>query len=347
MQIFISYAREDQAFASRLRVELDAAQRHDKSIRCWSDVEIHAGGLWDDLIRNNICNSNIVILLISSDFMASSYIWDKELPHAIDREASSLCIIVPVIIRPTASFFKSNISKYQALPRNGTPMSEWVNYDQAWENVIKDLLKFSHQVGGVNEENSNKEQIPRWRRFARYFLPIRINIKILISIAASCLLAFFSYREYPKPTQIAVNSDSAGNNFSGPVVVTNEGKVSNNEAKPPKRIIKEYVVFFEFNKNVITPAADVIIRNLVNQFDYTKSSIHVIGHTDTSDSPAYAQKRSLKQAESVKAALVNYGVPAASITVEGRGETQLLVPTGPNVREPSNRRAQILILSEQ
>ncbi|MCW2247521.1 outer membrane protein OmpA-like peptidoglycan-associated protein [Azospirillum fermentarium] len=106
----------------------------------------------------------------------------------------------------------------------------------------------------------------------------------------------------------------------------------------------EYLVFFDWDKADITPVSDKIIGDAAAAAGKIRAvSIHVIGHTDTSGSPAYNQKLSLRRADAVRKGLTAKGVPAKMITVEGKGETQLLVQTGENVREPSNRRAQILI----
>lgn len=105
----------------------------------------------------------------------------------------------------------------------------------------------------------------------------------------------------------------------------------------------EYLVFFDWDKSTITPAADRVVADAATAIGSgAGAQVHVIGHTDTSGSPAYNQRLSVRRAEAVKSALISKGVPVAGITTEGKGETQLLVPTGPNVREPSNRRAQIL-----
>ncbi|KAA0590367.1 hypothetical protein TSH100_00545 [Azospirillum sp. TSH100] len=105
----------------------------------------------------------------------------------------------------------------------------------------------------------------------------------------------------------------------------------------------EYLVFFDWDKSNITPAADRVIGDAVSAIlKNGGAKIHVVGHTDTSGSPAYNQKLSVRRADAVKKALVAKGIQAANITTEGKGESQLLVQTGPNVREPSNRRAQIL-----
>ena len=71
--------------------------------------------------------------------------------------------------------------------------------------------------------------------------------------------------------------------------------------------------------------------------------IGVTGHTDTSGSAAYNMALSLRRAAAVKDALVREGVAAAAIAVTGRGETALLVQTGDNVKEPQNRRVEIVL----
>jgi outer membrane protein OmpA-like peptidoglycan-associated protein len=74
---------------------------------------------------------------------------------------------------------------------------------------------------------------------------------------------------------------------------------------------------------------------------YTK--IEVNGYTDTSGTPQYNQGLSIRRAQAVASELVRDGVPRAAISIQGFGETHLLVPTGPGVREPQNRRVEIII----
>ncbi|MBP2226899.1 OmpA family protein [Azospirillum agricola] len=112
---------------------------------------------------------------------------------------------------------------------------------------------------------------------------------------------------------------------------------------PVAQVQNEYLVFFDWDKSVVTPAADRVIGDAVAAISKSGGArIHVVGHTDSSGSPAYNQRLSIRRADAVKKALVAKGIPAANVTTEGKGEGQLLVQTGPNVREPSNRRAQIL-----
>ncbi|AWU97673.1 hypothetical protein DM194_25600 (plasmid) [Azospirillum ramasamyi] len=106
----------------------------------------------------------------------------------------------------------------------------------------------------------------------------------------------------------------------------------------------EYQVFFDWDKATITQNAESIIAEAAEAARRSRAvHIQVIGHTDTSGSPAYNQRLSVRRAEAVRQALIGLGTPANIISIEGVGENQLLVPTGPNVRDPSNRRAQIII----
>jgi OOP family OmpA-OmpF porin len=103
-----------------------------------------------------------------------------------------------------------------------------------------------------------------------------------------------------------------------------------------------YFVFFDFDKSAITPAAQDILNTVVSDARRTNANrLNVVGHTDTSGSPAYNQALSERRASAVREALVQRGVPSSQIATRGLGESQPLIATGDGVREPSNRRAEI------
>ena len=104
------------------------------------------------------------------------------------------------------------------------------------------------------------------------------------------------------------------------------------------------LVFFDWDKYNLTDRARQIIAEAAQnstRVQYTR--IEVNGYTDTSGSARYNQGLSVRRAEAVAAELVKDGVPRNAISIQGFGETHLLVPTGPNVREPQNRRVEIII----
>jgi len=113
---------------------------------------------------------------------------------------------------------------------------------------------------------------------------------------------------------------------------------------PMVQAARSYLVFFDWDKATLTDRARQIIRQAADnstRVQYTR--IEVNGYTDTSGTPKYNMGLSVRRAEAVKAELIKDGVPANEITTKGFGETNPLVPTGPGVREPQNRRVEIVI----
>ncbi len=115
-------------------------------------------------------------------------------------------------------------------------------------------------------------------------------------------------------------------------------------AAPAPAPARSYLVFFDWDKATLTDRARQIIREAAQASTHvTYTQIRVNGYTDTSGGAAYNQGLSLRRAQNVAAELVRDGVPRAAIAIRGYGETHLLVPTGPGVREPQNRRVEIII----
>ncbi len=105
-----------------------------------------------------------------------------------------------------------------------------------------------------------------------------------------------------------------------------------------------FMVFFDWDRSNLSQQALNTIKQAADAFK-TKGNARITatGHTDTSGPEAYSMALSLRRANAVKDALVREGVPAQAITVIGRGEQGLLVQTGDGVREPQNRRVEIVI----
>jgi outer membrane protein OmpA-like peptidoglycan-associated protein len=115
-------------------------------------------------------------------------------------------------------------------------------------------------------------------------------------------------------------------------------------AAPAPAPAKTYLVFFDWDKYNLTPRAlDIIAQAASDSKTQQTTTIAVNGYTDTSGTAAYNQGLSVRRANAVEAQLVTDGVPASEITAQGFGDTDLLVPTGPGVREPQNRRVQIVL----
>jgi outer membrane protein OmpA-like peptidoglycan-associated protein len=104
-----------------------------------------------------------------------------------------------------------------------------------------------------------------------------------------------------------------------------------------------YLVFFDFNKSDLTPQAVSIVNQAAANAGPAKvTRLTVTGHTDTVGSDAYNMRLSRRRAESVAAQLEQDGIASSEIEIVAKGKRDLLVPTADGVKEPQNRRVQIV-----
>jgi OmpA-OmpF porin, OOP family len=113
-------------------------------------------------------------------------------------------------------------------------------------------------------------------------------------------------------------------------------------APPPPPMVKTFIVFFDFDKSNLTEKAQEVVSEAVKAAK-TQGMVKVMvtGHTDTVGSDTYNQALSERRAQSVKDEMVREGLDGGTIAIEGKSFHDPLVPTGPGVREPQNRRAVI------
>ncbi|PPQ35031.1 OmpA family protein [Rhodopila globiformis] len=115
-------------------------------------------------------------------------------------------------------------------------------------------------------------------------------------------------------------------------------------AAPAPAPARSYLVFFDWDKATLTDRARQIVKEAADNSTHVQvTRIEVNGYTDTSGTAKYNMGLSVRRAQAVANELVRDGVPKDVISIQGFGETHLLVPTGPGVREPQNRRVEIII----
>jgi len=112
---------------------------------------------------------------------------------------------------------------------------------------------------------------------------------------------------------------------------------------PPPPPQTSFIVFFPWDSATVTPEGQQIVQAAAGAFKAgAPVAVQVTGYTDTSGSPGYNQQLSEHRAQNVASALGQQGVPQAALAVSGRGENDLRVPTPPGVREPQNRRVEVI-----
>jgi CheY-like chemotaxis protein len=140
--VFYSYAHEDEALRDELAGHLKILERRGL-IRAWHDRKIVAGADWAAAIDENLDRADLVLLLVSKDFVESEYIFGVELKRAMQRHADRACDVVPIIVRAVNIEPEDRdvfpFMALQCLPTDMKPVTSWPNRDEAWTNVAKGL----------------------------------------------------------------------------------------------------------------------------------------------------------------------------------------------------------------
>jgi len=118
--IFISYSHQDEAWKDRLTKHLRTLEA-EGVLEVWDDRKISAGAIWASEIEEAISRSAVAILLVSADFLTSSFILEKEVPHLIRQRTSGHLRIIPVIVHPCPWQEIKWLSSMQCRPRMAEP----------------------------------------------------------------------------------------------------------------------------------------------------------------------------------------------------------------------------------
>ena len=141
-KLFISYSSKNSEFIRRFETHL-AVLKAAKHIEPWYDRMIEPGSKWDDTIRTEMEKSDIVIFLISPDFLATSYIMDIEVKKALDMEVKGICEIFPIELQP-CSWNETDLNRYQ-MQLNPTEAGKKEYFvgkpdnDESWKTIIAQL----------------------------------------------------------------------------------------------------------------------------------------------------------------------------------------------------------------
>ena len=146
LRLFYSYSHKDETLRDELETHLKLLQRQGL-IQPWHDRRILPGDDWVSDIDDNLNRANIILLLVSADFMASDYCYDNEMTRAIERHNNGEARVIPIILRPV-DWRDTPFNKLSWLPQNGTPVVQWENRDAAWLNVETGLKQVVESLKG-------------------------------------------------------------------------------------------------------------------------------------------------------------------------------------------------------
>jgi hypothetical protein len=144
LQLFISYDQADEELLERLVVHL-ASLQNEGLISPWSRRMITPGADREQAVSEQLEAADIVLLLISADFLASNYCYEHEMNRALERHRAGTAHVVPLILRPS-DWIGSRFAALQALPANGQPLTSWRCLDEAFAEVAQGIRRMVVQL---------------------------------------------------------------------------------------------------------------------------------------------------------------------------------------------------------
>ena len=143
--LFFSYSHADENYRNQLETHLSALKRQGL-IATWHDRRITAGSHVGDTIDANLNAAEVILLLISPDFINSDYCYERELARAMERHEKGEARVIPVILRP-CDWHGLSFGKLLAAPKDGKPVSKWPDLDEAYLDVVLQIKAALRELG--------------------------------------------------------------------------------------------------------------------------------------------------------------------------------------------------------
>jgi hypothetical protein len=159
-KIFYSYSRKDEHYRNELQKYLVTLKR-EGFISEWYDRDIDAGQEFDREIKNNLHNSDIILCLLSQDYLSSDYIFNVEMQIAKEKFDKNEAVVIPIILR-ICDWQRYFFEGLNALPEDAKPIKLWTDQDEAFMNVVEGIRKVLEGKRFVVPENDQKTYLVKF-----------------------------------------------------------------------------------------------------------------------------------------------------------------------------------------
>jgi predicted GTPase len=155
IEVFISYSKQDKELRDGLLAHLRPLEG--EGIITWYDRQVLPGTEWDEVIKARLNAADIILLLISADFLATDYCTQVEIPEALRRHEAGEATVMPVILR-SCGWKYTDLAKIQAYPEKAKPIVSWTHIDEAYTNVVDGVYLAATKIEKQRKHRRLEEQ---------------------------------------------------------------------------------------------------------------------------------------------------------------------------------------------
>jgi hypothetical protein len=176
VDVFFSYSHRDEPLRDELSKHLKLLERQG-FVKSWHDRRIAPGDEWRSAIDENLRAADIILLLISADFLASDYCFDVEMQTALERHERGEARVVPIILRPV-DWRSSPFGKLKALPKDGKPVVTFASQDSAFEEIAAEIRRLIENEPGERAPSFQRRQTAKIQ-----LLPVTPSSPLILGLA--------------------------------------------------------------------------------------------------------------------------------------------------------------------
>jgi internalin A len=159
VRVFVSYSHKDDELRAELDTHLKIFERT-KLIENWHDRRIPIGTDWQGEIERELEAADLILFLVSADFLASDYCYDIEGKRALERERKGEARVVPIIVRD-CQWKAAPFARLQVLPRDAKAVRLWGDRDSAWSDVAEGIKRIIPEIGAESGTNRRASDVGR------------------------------------------------------------------------------------------------------------------------------------------------------------------------------------------
>ncbi|WP_437873036.1 TIR domain-containing protein [Sorangium sp. So ce363] len=146
IRLFFSYSHEDEPLRDELENHL-ALLKREGLLESWHDRRIIGGEAWAGQIDEHLDEADVILLLVSANFLDSDYCFNNEMKRALARHDAGKASVIPVILRPT-DWQSASFARFQVLPRDARPVTSWPDRHEAWTDVARGIRRAVEALRG-------------------------------------------------------------------------------------------------------------------------------------------------------------------------------------------------------